>query len=157
MRFAASLLEIVCNFLWTGTIFAFFHSTGKIPFSEHYLKIISRGLHINGPHIFNICMLILSWPWAFSESKFWIVFRMSLLEKVILNKNLCVLSNSSGSRLLPLLITVYCLPKNYIIQPFLWINYKPVFTEQRPNNQSFFIIQHYFLNWPFYLGICGSH
>ena len=69
------------------------------------------GLHIDGPHIFNIRMLILSKPCAFSESKFLIIFGMSSLEKVILDKNVSVLSKSSDGRLLPLLITVHCLAK----------------------------------------------
>ena len=55
------LLQIVYYFfLWTGTTFSFFLSSGKIPLSKHDLKITSRGLHIDSPHIFNICMLILS-------------------------------------------------------------------------------------------------
>ena len=108
-------------FLWTGTTIAFFHSSGKVSLSKHDLKIISRGLHIDGPHIFNIRMLILSWPCAFSESKFWIIFRMSSLEKVILDKNLSVLSKRSDNRLLLLLITVHCLAKNDLIfQPSFW-------------------------------------
>ena len=55
------LLQIVYYFfLWTGTTFSFFLSSGKIPLSKHDLKITSRGLHIDSPHISNICMLILS-------------------------------------------------------------------------------------------------
>ena len=57
-------------------------------------------------------MLTLSWPCGFSESKSWIIFRMPLVEKVILDKNLSVLSKSSDGRLLPSLITLYCLAKN---------------------------------------------
>ena len=30
-------------FLWTGTIFAFFHANAKIPLSKHDLKIIFKG------------------------------------------------------------------------------------------------------------------
>ena len=112
VRSADSLLEIVCYFLWTGTTLAFFHSSRKIPLYKHDLKIIPRGLHIDGPHIFNIWILILSWPCAFSESKFWIILRISSLEKVTLHKNLSILSKSPDDRLLPLLITVHYLAKN---------------------------------------------
>ena len=38
--------------LSAGTTFAFFHSSRKISFSKHDLKKNSRGLHIDGPHIF---------------------------------------------------------------------------------------------------------
>ena len=37
---------------------------------------------------------------------------MSLLEKVILDKNVPVISKSSDGRLLPLLITMHCLAKS---------------------------------------------
>ena len=96
-------------FLWTGTTCFFFHSCRKISLSKHDLKIVSRSLRIDGPHIFNIWILILSWSRAFSEYKFWISFRMSSLEKVMLDKSLSVLSKSSNSRLLPVLITLHCL------------------------------------------------
>ena len=38
--------------------------------------------------------------------KFWIIFRMSALEKIKLDKNLSVLSKSLDGKLLPLSITV---------------------------------------------------
>ena len=38
-------------FLWTGTKFAVYHSSGKIPFSKYDLKIVWSGLHIDGPHL----------------------------------------------------------------------------------------------------------
>ena len=107
---ACSLLVIVCHFFMNwNNIFFFFHSSRKISLSKHDLKIVSRSLRIDGSHIFNIWILILSWSRAFSEYKFWISFRMSSLEKVMLDKSLSVLSKSSNSRLLPVLITLHCL------------------------------------------------
>ena len=53
----------------------------EIPLYKYDLKIILRGLHIDGPHIFNIWMLILSLLCAFSESEFRIIFRISSLAK----------------------------------------------------------------------------
>ena len=104
LKSAGSLQEIVCHFCvnWNNI----FSIPVEIPLPKHDLKIISRVLHIDGPHIFNIWMLILSWPSAFSESTFYIIFRISSLEKIILdqNQNLSVLSKSSDGRLSPLLI-----------------------------------------------------
>ena len=84
--------EIVDHFsfflfvFWTGTILAFFYSNGEFPPSKLDVKIISRGLHIYEPHIFNIRLLILWWACAFSQSKFWIIFRMPSLAKVVLDR-----------------------------------------------------------------------
>ena len=69
---AGSLLDTVVFFLfgWARKICPFFHSSGIMSNSKQDLKINSRGLHIDGPHIFNIRMLILLWSCAFTESKF---------------------------------------------------------------------------------------
>ena len=74
----------------TGSLLLFF----TIPVERcHFLSMISKqfqGVYILMVHIFfNIRTLILSWPCAFTECKFWIILRMSWLEKVILDKNLC--------------------------------------------------------------------
>ena len=82
--FTFMLVDRDCfHFLWTGT-FAFFHSSGKTLFLWTWFENNFKGfgLHIDDPHIFTIWMLILSWPCAFSNCKFWIILKMSLLEKV---------------------------------------------------------------------------
>ena len=63
-------------FLWIGTTLAFFHSTGNFIWLRHDLKIIERGLHKEGPHSFNIRILIISWPWALLGSRLFIIFIM---------------------------------------------------------------------------------
>ena len=67
-------------FLWTGTILPFLQSDGNISFARKLLKMSSKGLYNEFPHIFNIRMLILSWPWALLGLRFWIIFDMSYLQ-----------------------------------------------------------------------------
>ena len=106
VRSADRLLEIVCHFFHELEQHLLFSIVVE---KSHFLNINSKGVHIHGPHNFNIRMHILSWLCAFSESKFWSIFRMSSLEKVILDKNTSVLSKSSDGRLPTLLLqsTVY--------------------------------------------------
>ena len=61
---------------WIETTSAFFHSIGNFIWLKHDLKIFEKGLHKEGPHSFNIWILIISWPWAFWESRLFIVFIM---------------------------------------------------------------------------------
>ena len=80
-------------FVWIGTILAFFHSIGNFIWLRHDLKIIERGLHKEGPHSFNIRVLIIerglhkegphsfnirilivSWPWALLGFRLFIIF-----------------------------------------------------------------------------------
>ena len=76
--------------LFYRTILPFFHSDGKTPVSRHRLKIMANGLRIAVPQFFNILMLILSWPYALAESKFWIILAISSWEKVTKDKRLFV-------------------------------------------------------------------
>ena len=64
--------------------------------------MISTGLQIEVVQNFSILILIWSCPWALLGSKFWIIFAMSFLEKVIDDKRLCVKYSSllGGSLLL---------------------------------------------------------
>ena len=127
-------------FLWTGTTFDF-HSNGKFPLSKYNLKIISRDLHIDGPHVLNIQMIVLSWSCDFSESKIWITCRMSLLEKIVLDKNISILSKSSDGRLLLLFITVHCMTKmSYIIEPSLKNQLKASFDWTNVEQSELFLI-----------------
>ena len=70
----------------------FFHSDGKTPVSRHWLKIVSSGLQIQGPHTFNIRILILSWPCALFGSRFWITFAILSWEKLTQNRRLSVMT-----------------------------------------------------------------
>ena len=60
VRSADSLVERVCHFFMSWNNICFFYSSGKIQLYKHDLKIISSGLHIDGPHTFIIGMLTLS-------------------------------------------------------------------------------------------------
>ena len=51
----------------------FFHSSGNIPSFRHFLKMICNGLHVEFPHSFNICMLIMPRLWALLRSSFLII------------------------------------------------------------------------------------
>ena len=86
---AGSLLDIVFLLAWARTRCPFFHSSGIMSISKQDLKINSRGLHIDGPHIFNIRMLILLWPCAFSESKFWLFYDAISRKGYIIQKLIC--------------------------------------------------------------------
>ena len=88
---AGSLLDTVVVFLfgWVRTICPFFHSSGIMSISKQDLKINSRGLHIDSPHIFNIRMLILLWPCAFTESKFWFFYDAISRKGYIIQKLIC--------------------------------------------------------------------
>ena len=49
-------------FLWTGITFDIFHSLRNSPCLMQDWKISSSGLQISLPHIFNMWVLIMSWP-----------------------------------------------------------------------------------------------
>ena len=84
---ASSLVRVCLSFFMNWNNICFFPFKWKIPLSKHDLKIISRGLLIDVPHICNIQISnILNIPCAFTESKFWMIFKMSSLEKVILDQ-----------------------------------------------------------------------
>ena len=87
-----------------GTTLPFFQSFGYVPLSRNQLKIISTGLQIEVVQNFSILILIWSCPSALLGSKFWIIFAMSSLEKVIDDKRLCVkYSSLLGGLLLSLI------------------------------------------------------
>ena len=67
-------------FLETGTIFAFFHSEGNSPFCKHDRKIIPSILQIDSLQIFNMWILIISWPRALFGLRFLIIFKVSHVE-----------------------------------------------------------------------------
>ena len=46
----------------TGTILTFMHSEDNFPFCEHDQKSIPGGIKIDSSQIFNIRILIISWP-----------------------------------------------------------------------------------------------
>ena len=56
--------SIAYNFLWTGTVLAFFHSLGKHSFSKQFLKRVYKGFAIEEAHNFTIRIDISSCPWA---------------------------------------------------------------------------------------------
>ena len=93
------------HLLWTATTFAFFHSLGVFPLSKQDWKINFRGLQIEVSHILIIRILIISCPWALFGSRFLIIFRISSVEKSIVDRDSCVfLVRVTGSSLLLLTI-----------------------------------------------------
>ena len=75
------------------------------------LNMNSKSLYIESPHIFNMRMLILSWPWALFELRFWIIFNMSAFRNFTTDKRLSIRKWRGGRSLLSLLIKEYCFAK----------------------------------------------
>ena len=78
-------------FLWMGTIFPFYHSEGNTPVRRACLKIISSCTQIESPHIFSMRILKSSCPYALFESRYWIIFLISLAENVTVDRRLSVI------------------------------------------------------------------
>ena len=97
-------------FLWMGTVLLSFHSEGKTPVSMHCLNIISRGLQMEEPHIYNMWMLMLSWSWALFVSKIWILAILSW-EKILKKINDCLSNNKDAKR-----VCCYCLLRSINLQ-----------------------------------------
>ena len=74
----------------------------------------SKGLHNDFSHIFNIQILILLWPWALIELRFWIIFDMPVFISFTIGDRLSVREWSRGTNLLSLWIKEYCLAKKEI-------------------------------------------
>ena len=70
-------ITIACHSFRTGAIFDFFHSDGNSPFLMQDLKIISKGLHNELPHILVIRILILSRPCDLFGFKFGNILKIS--------------------------------------------------------------------------------
>ena len=74
-----------------GTIFPFLHSEEKTPVRRACLKIISNGTQIESLHVLSMGILKLSCPWALFESRFRIIFPISLAENVPVVRRLSVI------------------------------------------------------------------
>ena len=81
-----NILLVTC--LWLGTMF--FHSDGNTPIRRAYLKIISSGSKVESLHIFSIRILLLSWPCALLESRFWIILLIVSTESATVDKRFLV-------------------------------------------------------------------
>ena len=75
-------------FLWMGAIFPFFHSEGNTQLRRACLKIVSNGTQIKSLRIFSMQMLILPFPWALFESRFRMIFPISLDANVTVDRRL---------------------------------------------------------------------
>ena len=62
----------------------FFPFHGKFHLTKAWFKKIEWDLHKEGPHTFDIRILIILWPWDLSESRLFIIF-------VMLSFNICTL------------------------------------------------------------------
>ena len=74
---------VYCFFLWTGTLFSFFQSSGKIPDLTQFWNIIESGFIMDGMLSFSFLIEIPSYPWALFASDDWIIFSSFSLSKVI--------------------------------------------------------------------------
>ena len=71
-------------FLWTGTMFPFYQSSGKIPDFRQFWNIIESGfITMNGLHNFSILIEIPSYPWSLFASNDWIILSSFSWSKVI--------------------------------------------------------------------------
>ena len=75
-------LTVYC-FLWPGTIFPFFESSGKMPDFRQFWNIIESDFIMDGLLNFSILIEIPSYPWALFASNDWIIFSSFSLSKVI--------------------------------------------------------------------------
>ena len=105
----AVVYVLLIIFLWMGTISPFFHSDAKA-----WLNIITRGLQMVLPHIFNIRKLILSCPWALLWSIPWIIFPISSAENVTEDNRLLVWKLRLVGSLLWLAKREHCLEKKQL-------------------------------------------
>ena len=69
--------------LWSGTIFPFFQSSGKILDFRQFWNIIESGFIMDELLSFSILIEIPPYPWALFASNNWIIFSGFSLSKVI--------------------------------------------------------------------------
>ena len=74
-------------FLWTGTTFDLFHSTGNVPLSKQDWKINFRVLQIKVSDVLIIRIIIISCLWALFGSRILIIFRILSFEKFMVDKD----------------------------------------------------------------------
>ena len=77
------LTNCLLFFVWTGTMFPFLQSSGKLPALRQFWNIISRGFIIDGLLSFSILMEIKSYLSPLFVSKAWIIVSIFSLSKVI--------------------------------------------------------------------------
>ena len=98
---------------------SFFHSKENLPIHKQVLKMTFKGLEIESPHIFNIQILISSWPWALFGSKLLIIWRMSSFVKWQEDNMLSVRNRNSEGKMLPFEIGKHWSAKNWKSHSFL--------------------------------------
>ena len=86
----SSFLIFACHLSCERNHIRFFHSLGNFPLSKQDWKINFRGLQIEVSHILIILILIISYTRALFGSTFLIIFRISLVEKSIVDRDSCV-------------------------------------------------------------------
>ena len=70
-------------FLWTGTMFRFFQSSGKVPDFRKFWNTLESGFIMDGLLSSSILIETPSYPWALFASNDWIIFSSFSLSKVI--------------------------------------------------------------------------
>ena len=108
--------KCLLSFSCTGTIFPFFHRSGKTPVFKAVLNIIIRGMAIESPHILIILIDIPSQPCALFELRSLIILRINSRDKGTSLIRLSVLYVMLG-RTLPLSIIEHCFAK-YLLKIF---------------------------------------
>ena len=99
------------SFLQTRTKLASFHSYGNKSVFKHSRKMHSSGLQIVLPQIFNIRILIWSWPYASLGSSFFNIFAVSSSKNRIVLRRFLVEKINWLGRLLLLSIIEHCFAK----------------------------------------------
>ena len=100
---------------------SFFPFQGNLPVRKQVSKVMFRGLQIESPHIFNIRILISSWPWALFGSRLLIIRRMSSFAKWQVDNVLSVRNGNSEGKTLPFEIGEHWSAKNELkISLFSW-------------------------------------
>ena len=95
VKLVYSSLLTACHFFMNRNNVGFFQFWGKSLCSKQALKISPKGLLIESPQIFNMRILIMSWPWALLVSKLLIILPISLSVNVMFDKDLSVKSSKS--------------------------------------------------------------
>ena len=88
---------------------------GKFLFSRHDFRINSKGFKIESPQIFNMRIQIMAKPWVLFRLRFLMIFSISSLVNVIVERRLFVLLKESVGSLLVFSTSVHCLAKKSLM------------------------------------------
>ena len=108
------------SFLKIGTMFPFFQSSRNISHINQFLNILKRGSIIASPEIFNMQILIISWPGALLGSRLQMILLISSSVSLLSAKYWSIIGSVDEAKTLLFSITEYCFAKRELkISPFL--------------------------------------